>query len=180
MRITENRILALVVCVICAFVSVFLIGGLKLKGEYSDVNDAFINGADAQHNIEYYLDRGAGYAADLAYESMQYLDDDTACEYVLSLSKALSGEEGVTDARYDNYVLLTDGVEKLYSEVQSAGHGDETAIEIAYYDYQGIGDLIKRDEYHACADDYAELISAFPANIISAIWGVDADISFGG
>ena len=179
MRITENRKLALVVCIICAVISIFGIGGMKLNGDHNAVTGVFVNGADAQHNIEYYLERACGYAADLAYESMQYLDDDAAANDVLMLCDMLNGEEGPRGARYENYVALTRGVEMLYSELQSAGYGEEAAIEIAYYDYQGVCDMIKRDDYHAVAAEYNAKVASFPAGLIASIWGVGSANAFG-
>jgi len=179
MRITENRVLALVVCIVCAVVSVFGIGGLKLKGQYNDVTDMFVNGSDAQHNMEYYLDRGAGYAADLAYESMQYLDDDTVAYEVLELSEELMADKGPGGERYETYAALCRGVDKLFSELQSAGHGEEVAIELAYYDFQSVRDLIKRDDYYAAADEYNDTVAGFPAGLIAGIWGVGWADTFG-
>jgi len=179
MRITENRVLALIVCVACALVSVLGIGGFKLKTKYDSVTDVFVNGSDAQHNIEYYLYRGTTYASDLAYEAMQYLDDDAEAEEVLRLCEGLSAKEGPAKGRYDDFVLLTNSVERLFSTLQAEGYADETNIEMAYYDYQSVCDMIKRDDYHAAAAEYNELTSAFPANLIAGLWGAGEAEDFG-
>ena len=179
MRVTENRKLALTACILCALISIFVIGGLKLKGRHSDVRDIFVNGSDAQHNIEYYLERGTGYASDLAYEAMQYLEDDAAALRIIDLCGEISAQEGPAAGRYDLFAELTNDVELLFSELQAAGHADETNIELAYYDYQSICDLIKRDDYHDAAEEYNKLADAFPANIIAGIWGAGEAETFG-
>lgn len=178
MRITENRVLALVVCVICALASVLGIGGMKLKSQYDDTLGVFFHGSDAQHNIDYYLMRGTEYAETLAFESMQYLDDVTAAEDVLALVHGI--EAGGGPECYNEYAALTDGVELLFSQLQTAGHDEETAIELAYYDYQSVRDLIKRDDYHECAREYNEMVSAFPAKLIAGMWGIGSVAGFGG
>ncbi len=172
MRVTENRKLALVVCIICAMVSIFGIGGAKLNAKYNGVNEAFTEGADERHNMEYYFDRCTGYASDLAYEAMQYLDDDSTAEMVLELCDTLSVHEGPAEGRYAAYRALNSEVDRLFSELQTAGYAEETAVEIAYYDYQSTRDLIERDEYHAVAAGYNETVDAFPANIIAGLWGI--------
>ncbi len=172
MRVTENRKLALAVCIICALVSIFGIGGIKLNAKYSGVEDAFVNGADERHNMEYYLDRCVGYASDLAYEAMQYLEDDSTAETVLEFCDSLSSHEGPADGRWAAYNELCGEVDLLYSELQAEGYADETAVKIAYYDFQSTRDMIKRDEYHAAAAGYNDTVDAFPANLISGIWGI--------
>lgn len=179
MRVTENRKLALAVCIICAVVSIFGIGGMKINAKYKGVEEAFGNGADERHNMEYYLDRCVEYASDLSYEAMQYLEDDSTAEMVLEFCDSLSAHEGPAEGRWAAYNELCGEVELLYSELQSKGYAEETAIEIAYYDFQSTRDLIKRDEYHSAADGYNEITEAFPANMIAGIWGIREAEEFG-
>lgn len=179
MRITENRVLAAAVCVICALVSVLGVGGWKLSGRYDDVTEAFVQGADERHNMEAYLDRCVQYAGDLAHEAAQYLDSGELADAVLEYAAALGAQNGPGGDRYQNFVMLTSGVEALYSALQEAGAADETNIALAYGDYQSVLDLIRRDEYYAIAAEYNELADSFPAGNIAAVWGVDKADSFG-
>ena len=179
MRITENRALAAAVCVICALVSIFGIGGMKLKGEYDDVIYEFVDAGDERHNIEAYLDRCTGYADELANESMQYLDNDETAQAVLDYSDALNAKNGPGNDRYADFEALTDSVELLYSKLQEAGKADEPEIEIAYGDYKSACDLIKRDDYYEEAAVYNDMVSGFPAGMIASMWGVGSADSFG-
>ena len=122
--------------------------------------------------MEYYFDRSVGYASDLAYEAMQYLEDDSAAERVLELCNVLSAEEGPAEGRWTAYKALCGEVDRLYSQLQAEGCADETAVKIAYNDFQSTRDLIKRDEYHAVAEGYNDTVDAFPANLISGMWGI--------
>ena len=179
MRISENRALALIVCVICVLTSVFVLGGIKLKGEYEDTVYEFVDGGDVRHNLEAYLDRCADYATELADEAVQYLDPADDADKVRELAAALSAQNGPGGDRYDNYIILTAAVENLYSTLQLVDKSDEPAIKLAYGDYKSACDLIKRDDYYEDAAAFNKKVNGFPAGIVAAIWGIDKADSFG-
>jgi len=179
MRVTENRILALIVCVICALVSIFGIGGLKLKGKYDDVTEYFIEGEDERHNMEAYLDRCCEYADDLANAAKKYLVYDDEIDAVLAYSDELNIEYGVSGGRYTNYVQLTNAVEELYTQLEIAGSYEEPDVKLAYGDYKSTMDLIKRDGYHEKAEEYNNMVEGFPALAVASIWGVEWADTFG-
>lgn len=179
MRITENRGLALAVCVVCALVSIFGFGGLKLKNRYDEVTEYFVEGDDGRHSMENYLDRCVSCASDLAYEARQYLDDDEKIETVLTLADKLSKDIGPGGGRDKTFAQLTLAVEELYSALQSAGHDGEAAVSVAYGDYQSACDLIERDGYYDIAKQYNAVACSFPAKHIARIWGVERADTFG-
>ena len=179
MRITENRIIAGVVCVVCALVSMVVIVGCKLNSRFSEVNDYFLEGEDERHNMEAYLDRSAEYAGDLAQEAKRYLVYDEEIDAVIELSEALASRNGPAAPRYENYSALSDAVEDLYTQLQIAGSYEETGVKIAYGDFKSAADMIKRDPYHERAKEYNELIDAFPAGMLAALWNAGPADTFG-
>lgn len=179
MRITENRGLALAVCLACSLVSIFGFGGMKLRNQYDEVTEYFVEGDDGRHSMENYLDRCAEYASNLAYEARQYLDNDEKIENVLALAGELSAEIGPGGGRYETFSELTGAVEELYSALQSAGHDGEAAVIVAYGDYQSACDLIARDGYYEMAKEYNRTASGFPAMQIAHLWGVEWADTFG-
>lgn len=179
MRITENRGLALAACLACALVSILGFGGMKLKIQYDEVMEYFVEGDDGRHSMENYLDRCAEYASDLAYEARQYLDNDAKIENVLALADELAADIGPGSGRYVTFSELTGAVEELYSALQSAGHGGEAAVTVAYGDYKSACDLIARDGYYEIAKEYNNTAGGFPAMQIANIWGVEWADTFG-
>lgn len=179
MRITENRVLALIVCAACALVSIFGIGGWQLREKYDDVTRYFLEGEDERHNMEAYLDRCAEYADDLANAAKKYLVFDEEIDAVLEYSDELNIDNGPGGDRYTNYVMLTDAVEELYSQLEIAGSHEEPDVMLAYGDYQSACDLIKRDGYFSMAHAYNHEISGFPAGMIASVWGMGSADEFG-
>lgn len=179
MRITENRVLALILCVVCALVSIFGFGGFKLKSKYDAVTDYFIEGEDERHNMEAYLDRCAEYADDLANAAKKYLVYDEEIDAVLEFSDELNVDEGPGGDRYYNFYSLTNAVEELYTQLEIAGSYEEPDVMLAYGDYQSACDLIKRDGYYDMADAYNRTASEFPAGMIASLWGVEGADEFG-
>lgn len=124
-------------------------------------------------------DGASEYALELSEESRQYLSDEEQAARVEEAAMELSAENGPVSGRYEIYRSLTRSVERLYSDLQAAGKQDEAAIALAYGDYLSVGDLIKRDAYPEKAETYNKTAGAFPANLISGLWGVGQLETFG-
>lgn len=182
MRLNKNRIIAGVVCAVCALVSIFGLGGWKLSGKYNDLSDIFTYGTDpdlaTRHSMDSYLDRCSEYSAQLAQVAKLYLDDYESIEEVIELSEKLSETDGIA-GRYEVYTDLTSAVEDMYSELQIAGAYEDTAVITAYHDYTSAQNLIKNDGYYMEAANYNKTISAFPANVISGLFGLEKADTFG-
>lgn len=182
MRLTENRKLGAAAVILCALISVFGLGGIKLNCKYDALENTFIYGTETQlstrHSMDAYLDRCCENATDLAQEAKQYIPDSENIEKVFALAAELGATDGM-DGRYSKYESLTGAVEDLYSELQTAGHDSEVAVAKAWGNFGSARDLLKRDGYHAAAAEYNGLLDAFPASAISGLWGLDEAESFG-
>ena len=180
-KYSENRVLAGTVCALCALISVFGLGGWKLKGQYDKTVALFTqgDGDGSRYCMEAYLDRASEYAMELSEESRQYLSDEEQAARVEEAAMELSAENGPVSGRYEIYRSLTRSVERLYSDLQAAGKQDEAAIALAYGDYLSVGDLIKRDAYPEKAEAYNKTAGAFPAKLLSGLWGVGQLDTFG-
>ena len=182
MRLDKNRIIAGAVCAVCAVVSIFGLGGWKLSNRQRSLEEIFTYGTDPElatrHSMDAYLDRCSEYSAELAQVAKLYLDDYQSIEEVLELSEMLCEDDGISD-RYSVYKALTACVEDMYSELQVMGAYEDSAVITAYHDYTGAQNLIKNDGYHKAAADYNKVLSAFPANVISGLFGVEKAETFG-
>lgn len=182
MAVNRKRNIAVVVSIVCAMFSIFMIGGIKLGAFSSKLEDTFFYGTDrelsSRHSMDAYLDRCSEYSAELAYEAEQYIDDRSLIDSVLSLSAELSETDG-SKGRYSKYVELTSAVESLCSALQKAGASNEVAVTTAYHDYASAQNLIKNDGYVMQAIDFNKKLDRFPANIIASIWNVRKADTFG-
>ena len=183
MRVNVQRMAACAVCIACILVSIFGIGAWKLSKMRGALEDVFIYGTDTtlatRHSMDAYLDRCSEYALRLAQESKQYLSDAEIIDEVLSLADKLNASDGI-DGRYEVYTQLSRAVETMYSHLQSAGASNETGVTTAYHDYTSAQNLIKNDGYYMEASEYNSTIKAFPANIISKMFGLKPAETFGG
>ncbi len=182
MRLTENRTFAAAVLLVCALVSVIVLGGWKLSRKQASLDDLFVLGSDTglatRHSMDAYLDRAADAAHTLAQEAKQYAVDETLIENVAQYADALGKTDGM-NGRVEPYLQLTAAVEDLYSALQVAGAGDAVNVKTAYGDFTSAQSLLKYDAYHAEASAYNKTIGAFPANMIGALWGVGTAETYG-
>lgn len=184
MRFTENRKIAWCALVLCIFVSVFLLGGMKLSRERSQAVDMFNNGSDTnlsiRHSMDAYLDASADAANLMASEGELHKVDALITESVRSLSAQIGEGEDI-GMRYAAYTELKTKVDQLYNKVYDAvGEKEFAEFKIAYDDFWGYEDMISRDDYHKTARDFNKLIGGFPGAIIAGIMGLNALNTFGG
>lgn len=184
MRISENRIIACVVLVVCVLVSVFGFGGMALSRERSKVLTVYDRGTDpslsVRHSMDSYLDGAADAAGIMASEAKLVLDSTQSADSVEALAAQVGSEEDL-DARYAVYESLKTEVEKLYNAVYAAAKGDAfTNFKVAYNDFWGYDDQLKRDDYHKLAYGYNALTHGFPGGLVSALTGQGELNTFGG
>lgn len=181
MRLNGKRSACAAICVACALISVFVFGGLKLKGKYNAVKDVFMDGTDTtlstRHSMDAYLDRCAEHAIKLAEEAKQYISDDELISGVIDDANELLAMDGIS-GRYKVYASLSGRVESLYSALQAAGKAEEKAVKLEYGDFTSAQDMIKRDGYYDYAKAYNSDRNAFPANMIGSIWGAESADTF--
>lgn len=182
MRLTENRRIASAVLLACVLLSVFALGGWKLRAKESALNDLFVLGSETalatRHSMDAYLDRAVDAANVLAQEAKGYAVDESLVGDVLQSAGALGKANGM-NGRYEPYSNLTGAVENLYSTLQAAGAGDAVHVKAAYGDFTSAQSLLKYDAYHAEANSYNKVVGAFPARVIGALWGVNEAETYG-
>lgn len=184
MRFTENRKIAWCVLVLCIFVSIFLLGGMALARERGQAISLFEDGLDTglsvRHSIDAYLDASAEAAFIMISEAEIYSVDEIITETTRSLATQISEGEDI-GARYAAYSELKTKVEQLYNKMYNVAVGDNfTNFKIAYDDFWGYEDMIKRDDYHKAAREFNKLANGFPGKLIAGITGQDALSTFGG
>ena len=184
MRLTENRTLACAVLVICILVSVFAFGGGALSRERARVLKVFNEGTDStlnvRHSMDAYLDSAAESAQIMASEAAVYQPDNQKADSVARSAEVLGDDSAGPDARYEAFSSLKTDIEKLYSDLKTNLSDDSFRdFKLAYDDFWGAADLIKRDEYHQLAAKYNDMISGFPGSVVAGITGNGTLNTFG-
>ncbi len=185
MRIDENRTLAWAVLAVCVVVSVFLLGGSSLGRERTKVLKVFNDGVNAKlstrHSMDAYLDAAGEQATIMAGEAEIYLgaSDLTA---QTAANAALVGQDAADfTVRSRAYSELKGQVEQLYNQLYAKVSTEEFRnFKLAYDDFWGQDDLLKRDDYHKLARGYNDLISGFPGGVVAGITHQGALDTFGG
>lgn len=185
MRLDENRKIAWVVLVVCVLVSLFGLGGGALGREYNKVMKVFNDGVDTslstRHSMDAYLDSAAESVSIMANEAEIHLGQSEQGKVALSDSELIGNDQAPLSIRYDAYTDLKGQVEKLYNSIYTAVGKDEFKnFKLAYDDFWGYDDLIKRDGYHKLAKDYNDLISGFPGSAVAGIIRKGKLETFGG
>lgn len=184
MRFTENRKIAWCVLVLCIFVSIFVLGGMALARERGQAILLFEDGSDTglsvRHSMDAYLDASAESAYIMISEAEIYSIDEILTETARTLASKITEGEDI-GARYTAYSELKTKVEQLYNKMYNAAVGDNfTNFKIAYEDFWGYEDMIKRDDYHKTAREFNKMANGFPGRFIAHIIGQDALSTFGG
>lgn len=185
MRFVENRRIAKIVLAVCIVSSIFFLGGGGLYAGRQEVLNVFDEGTDttlsARHSMDAYLDACAEKAEVLASEAAVHMASSETAAAVLDGAKALAAAETISE-RYAAYIPLKSSVEALYSEVGalSVSAQQMATMKIAYYDFKGAVNKIDNDQYSTIARGFNKKISAFPANIIASLLGVELVDTFGG
>ena len=185
MRIDENRTLAWAVLALSVVVSVFLLGGSSLGRERTKVVKVFNDGVNTKlstrHSMDAYLDAAGEKATIMAGEAEIYLgaSDLTA---QTTANAALVGQDAADfTMRSRAYTELKGQVEQLYNQLYARVSAEEFRnFKLAYDDFWGQDDLLKRDDYHKLAKGYNDLISGFPGGVVAGITRQGELDTFGG
>ena len=172
----KKRGTASAVLVALALVSVFGIGGAKLKGAYNDTT-AIYTAADAYgHGIQSDFDAQADAAANLIKEA-GYLDGVSGT-VLHDAEDALSAWNATPDtpaAQYTANRTLYSAVDALYNEAdRKADAAADARLTAQYNTFTSAQATIDRaaNEYNLSVEDYEKSVSQFPVNLISGLWGV--------
>ena len=185
MKWYENRALAWVALALCVAVSVVGLGGMYLSRTREHALRVFTDGADpsqpVRHSMDAYLDHAAEAAQIMASEAALHLGDSQLARDAGDEAAELARDENGPAARYSTYAQLKGHVEQLYNDMYTAVGSDEFHnFKLAYDDFWGDDDLIRRDPYPALARSYNRLIAGFPASVAAALTGGGALETFGG
>lgn len=179
MKFLSNRKVAWAVLAVCILTSIVGFGGGSLAARRRDALRVFDEGIDTSFAVRFsmdaYLDNCAGYARTMAEEHRLYADlNSETAKTVLDLSEKIG--DGDLDGRAEAYKELCSEVESLYTEFHAAdvAQKNRELFGNAYANFQGEVSKIKYDEYHALAAEFNKTAEGFPANVISALLGVDA------
>lgn len=172
----KKRPAAALALVVLALVSVVGIGGAKLNTKYNQVRAIYSASNEHGQSMENDLSLRADAAANLIRLCGQVLGEDAPS--VQAAQQALD-DWNATDADHpaDQFAANTalgSAVDILYNEVVDAGKSTGS-IEAQHTEFLSRQDIILRtagNEYNPAAEEYNKTLSAFPANVVGALWGI--------
>ena len=183
MKISENKLICIILMVVLIAGGLF-IGGMKgLSGLYGDVEDVFFLGVDrdgigvandmtervsAATNMITIARKYEDKANDTYKEAIQWLRSDVA-----ALENALGGNGDIADAVAANKNVDT-AMTFLYNEMEhvALSEQDEKYRQSLYADFNSRGDTISHDPYNQYAEKYMDALEGFPASLIAAVMPV--------
>lgn len=166
MRLSENRILAWIVLVVCVIGSVVGLGGNSLARERREAIEVFYNGAedrDSTHSMSAYLSRAFENARIMALEVQLHLGEEQAQDMFNAFEAEDDGDFLDSGSSFKRIRQLADD---LYNKMYAAELSDQQRrdFKIAYDDFQGAVRLIEKDPY---LDMAAEFNKAWHDSFIS-------------
>ena len=182
----KKRPVAAGVLALCVLVSVFGIGGNALKSQYRAVCGTYTATDKYGHGIQQDFDTQADAAANLIRLCEPVLGSDNGA--VFSAAAALDAwntsaqENGAEPSvQYAANKQLYSAVDALYAEGSAKADSDvKRQMDNQYDAFVSAQATIERAAaaYNQQADAYNKKAAAFPANVISALWGVGEVPSF--
>ncbi|WP_294448966.1 hypothetical protein [uncultured Gemmiger sp.] len=172
----KKRPAAALALVVLALVSVLGIGGAKLNTKYNQVRAIYSASNEHGQSMENDLSLRADAAANLIRLCGQVLGEDAPS--VQAAQQALD-DWNATDADHpaDQFAANTalgSAVDIMYNEVVDAGKSTGS-IEAQHTEFLSRQDIILRtagNDYNPAAEEYNKTLSAFPANVVGALWGI--------
>lgn len=174
---SENMNLARAALAVALIVSLFVMGPAKLSGLRKDAQRAFRSGVSDKYVASVYNDiRTAADSAD-TLAGVCGLTLGTEDEGVKTLS-SIAAELRETDdeeTMLRRFKVLKSETERVYTAFTDK-ETDANRIDQAkrcYYNITSAYTTVGNDSYFALADDYNRTISAFPANLMAGMRGLD-------
>lgn len=172
----KKRPAAALALVVLALVSVLGIGGAKLNTKYNQVRAIYSASNEHGQSMENDLSLRAAASANLIRLCGQVLGEDAPS--VQAAQQALD-DWNATDADHpaDQFAANTalgSAVDIMYNEVVDAGKSTGS-IEAQHTEFLSRQDIILRtagNDYNPAAEEYNKTLSAFPANVVGALWGI--------
>lgn len=176
-----------------ALVSVLLVGGLKLKGQYNSVLQMYESGRGPDglaYNITAYLQKEQDAAANIITVAEQLIDSEDASlknaqEALVMLEE--SRKNGGPSDQFQANSALKQSIDLLYQNLQlkrkEAGTNADLydslqtqwsafLSNVDYIDHIANGPTIEGTKaYNDVANEYNQTVSSFPAQWLSMVWG---------
>ena len=174
---SENMNLARAALAVALIVSLFVMGPAKLSGLRKDAQRAFRSGVSDKYVASVYNDvRTAADSADtLAGVCGLTLGADDEGVKTLSSIAADIRETDDEETMLRRFKALKSETERVYTAFTDK-ETDANRIDQAkrcYYNITSAYTTVGNDWYFALADDYNRTISAFPANLMAGMRGLD-------
>lgn len=172
---------AVLVAVMC--LSVFGMGGARLRKQYTSVRDSFTNGvaedvkSGNQYTMAAMLSNRVGAAKNviLAAQGFNGISQDVVAQTQTALTameNALA-EKADPATLYDADAALEAAVNLLHADVQN--HAPEElktgAEQTAFSQFASAGTTMRHLAYNETVQNFNRRITGFPANVIGALWG---------
>lgn len=175
---------AAVLCAVIVVVSAAGFGGGKLRGKYNEARQWYSAGvtADAGYNLQEELWTRANTAANILTTATNALGDSgaevvTAKEALNVYQQALQAYEdgkGTLHAVCEYNDKLTDAVDALYSELQTAlaGSSRASAVQSEYSKFANAQSIMNHLSYNTAVTDYQKATGGFPAVLLKPLFGI--------
>ncbi len=172
----RRRPFANIVLALAVVLSVFGIGGARLKGAQGAALAQFTAADEYGHGIPGDLSTQADAAASLIRQTENVLGESDAAvtEARQALDAFNAAPTGTPGAAYDANVRLYSAVEMLYNAAKPEADGTALKnIEGLHAAFVSAQTTIDRAgaRYNEAAKAYNKTAAAFPANVIGALWG---------
>lgn len=167
--------------VVLALLSVFGIGGAKLKGQYQNTMEIYTSVVDEYGNgIQTDFDAQADAAANLIRAADKVMGEHSGsyAAYAQECLDVWNDTPRTPAAQYVANKALYGAVDTLYNTAEWRQQESDSSwkqIEGLYQDFVSCQSTISRataNDYNPAAQKYNKTTSGFPANLIGTVWGV--------
>lgn len=174
----RRKPMAALVLVVLALVSVFGIGGLKLKGRYAQVQALYTTATNEYGDgIQTDLAAQADAAASLIRLAGRILGESEPT--VAQANAALDGwnaADTTPAAQYRANQTLYAAVGDTYTAASLQADTDQrNQLDALYSEFTSRQALVERaaaNDYNPAAEEYNRTTASFPGNLIGGVWGV--------
>lgn len=178
----KKRSTASLALVVLALVSVFGIGGAKLKGVYTDTAEIYTAAVDNYgHSIQGDFETQADAAANLIKQAGYVDNTPAALQDAEDALAAWNAADKTPAAQYTANRQLYNAVDALYAALNNkVDSSTQRALDDQYNAFVSAQATIERAaaEYNLSVEDYEKTVSQFPANVISGLWGAQTPSRF--
>lgn len=169
MKFKENRPLAWILVIICVIASTLIGSYVSLSSKRTEVINSFYDTMDTDLNTK------SSYADNLAGIATRYID--ASSEYITDMSQARTQllEADTAREKYLASVAITNAASALYDILGTMDltETDDRLRRSNYADILSVDDILSRSSFNSDVEKFNATLTAFPANILSAMTGVE-------